>query len=70
MIHSSYEYRIMAYFNGTVYGPRSYKRMVFTSKEEAERYLPQATQYYSSGPYKRDIHKVVIETREVSEWKE
>lgn len=59
------EYRVMAYFS-EVYGPRSYKRKIVTTKEEAEKLLQEALKYYSSYKY---LVKVVIESREVSEWR-
>jgi len=59
------EYRIMAYFS-EVYGPRSYKRKIVTTKEEAEKLLQEALEYYSKYKY---LIKVVIESREVSEWR-
>lgn len=59
------EYRVMAYFS-EVYSPRSYKRKVVTTKEEAEKLLQEALKYYSSYKY---LIKVVIESREVSEWR-
>ena len=60
------EYRIMAYFT-EVYGPRSYKKKIVTDKEEAEKLLIEAKEYYSSYKY---LDKVVIESREVTNWKE
>lgn len=62
------EYRIMAYFSGTVYGPRSYKRKIFNSLEEAKETLPQAIDYYDGYPYGGRCEKVQIESREVTEW--
>ena len=64
------EYRIRAYFNGDVYGNRTYKGKVFTSVAEAEILLEDAKEYYTSEPYKPYLEKVVIEEREVSEWEE
>lgn len=55
----------MAYFS-EVYGPRSYKRKVVTTKEEAEKLLQEALEYYSKYKY---LIKVVIESREVTEWR-
>ena len=60
------EYRIMAYFT-VVYSPRSYKRKVVTTKEEAEKLLSEALDYYSSYKY---LDKVVIESRDVTNWEE
>lgn len=59
------EYRIMAYFT-KVYPPRSYKRKIFNNKEDAEKILEKAKKYYATYNY---LDKVVIETREVSDWK-
>ena len=63
------EYRIQAYFTDT-YPPRSYKRKIFHSKEEAEAVYPEAKEYYSGYPYAGRLLKVVIESRPVVEWKE
>lgn len=60
------EYRIMAYFTA-VYSPRSYKRKVFAVKEEAEKLLLEALDYYSSYKY---LDRVVIESRNVTNWEE
>lgn len=60
------EYRIEAYFS-EVYTPRSYKRMVFRDLEAAKKVFVLAKEYYSNYPY---LEKVVIEEREVTEWKE
>ena len=64
------EYRIMAYFNDNApshsYQPRSYKRRIYTSQEEAEAALKEAKEYYSGYKY---IKNVVIEQRNVSRWK-
>lgn len=59
------EYRVMAYFYD-VYTPRSYKRKIVKTIGEAKALLKQAKEYYSSYPY---LLKVVIESREVTEWK-
>ena len=59
------EYRVMAYFS-EVYGPRSYRRKIVTTKEEAEKLFQEASKYYLSYKY---LIKVVIESREVSEWR-
>ena len=67
------EYRIMAYFTN-IYSPRSYKRKIFNTLEEAEKVYKEAVNYYSgSGSsifcgYKY-LDKVVIESREVTEWR-
>ena len=63
------EYRIRAYFTDT-YPPRSYKRKLFHSKEEAEAMYPEAKEYYSEYPYTGRLLKVVIESRPVVEWEE
>ena len=60
------EYRIEAYFS-EVYAPRSYKRMVFRDLEAAKKVFVLAKEYYSNYPY---LEKVVIEEREVTEWRE
>lgn len=60
------EYRIMAYFT-KVYGPRSYKRKIIGSREEAEKLLKAAKKYYSSYNY---FDHVCIESREVTNWEE
>ena len=58
------EYRVMAYFD-KVYEPRSYKRKVVATLEEAKEILKEAMSYYSRYPY---LNRVVIEVRDVSEW--
>lgn len=62
------EYRIMAYFT-QVYTPRSYKRKIVTTKEEAEKLLQEAIEHYSSYKYHGYLDKVVIQSREITEWK-
>lgn len=59
------EYRVMAYFS-EVYTPRSYKRKIVNTREEAEELLKEAEYYYSQYRY---LIKVVIEEREVTEWR-
>ena len=59
------EYRVMAYFTD-VYAPRSYKRKIVNTLEEAEKLLKAAKRYYSSYKY---LSRVVIESREVTEWR-
>lgn len=59
------EYRVMAYFT-KVYTPRSYKRKIVTTWEEAVKLLEKAKDYYSGYNY---LEKVVIESREVTAWK-
>lgn len=61
------EYRVMAYFDADClgYAPRSYKRKIVLSEKEAERLLQEAKEYYSKYKY---LDRVVIESREVSEW--
>ncbi len=63
------EYRIMAYFKTDVYGPRSFGRKIFRTREDAERSYPEAEEYYHNHTYNRHIERVVIESREVGEWK-
>lgn len=61
-----YEYRIMAYFSEeSSYGPRSYKRKVFTSYQEALAVYDEAVDNYSS--YK-GFDKAVIERRKITDW--
>lgn len=62
------EYRIMAYFT-QVYTPRSYKRKIVDTLCEANKLLEEAKEYYSSDNYRKYLRKVVIESREVSEWR-
>lgn len=63
------EYRIRAYFTDT-YPPRSYKRKIFHSREEAEAMYPEAREYYSGHPYTGRLLKVVIESRPIVGWEE
>ena len=60
------EYRIRAYFS-EVYAPRSFKCKVYTTLEEAETALIKAKEYYNKYPY---LIKVVIESRQITEWSE
>ena len=60
------EYKVMAYFS-KVYTPRSYKRKIVNTIQEATDLLAQAKLYYAEYPY---LEKVVIESREVTEWEE
>lgn len=63
------EYRIIAYFTDNAprgYQPRSYKRKIVTTYDEAMKLYNEAIVYY--GKYKY-FDKVVIESREVTEWK-
>ena len=63
------EYRIRAYFNGDIYGNRTYKGKVFTSEAEVKILFEDAIDYYLSKPcYQPYLEKIVIEEREVSEW--
>ena len=62
------EYRIRAYFK-ELYDARSYKGKIFTNREEAEKMLPEAVEYYNSPQYYGRTDRVVIEERTVSEWK-
>ena len=63
------EYRATAYFHGNVYAPRSYKRKTVYTLEDAEKLYDDAVKYYSRQSYAKYFDKVVIETREVTEWK-
>ena len=64
------EFRIRAYFSDNApphsNQPRSYKRKIYASQEEAEAALKEAREYYSRYKY---IKEVVIEERNVSRWK-
>lgn len=60
-----YEYRVRAYFNSDSYGPRSYKRKVVSTEEDAKRLLEEALEYYASYKY---LDRVVIEKRRVEGW--
>ena len=62
------EYRVMAYF-AQVYAPRSYKRKIVGTLYEAEKLLKEAKEYYSSDKYHGYLMRVVIESREVGEWR-
>lgn len=62
------EYRIMAYFT-QIYTPRSYKRKIVGTLYEANKLLEEAKEYYSSDQYHGYLDKVVIESREVTEWR-
>jgi len=64
------EYRIMAYFKTSTYGPRSYKRKIYKTLEDAKKDYKEALAYYSSSTYEGHFGRVVIESRTVSEWKE
>lgn len=62
------EYRVMAYFKEDApkgNQPRSFRRKIVRSPEEASELLQEALQYYSEYKY---IDRVVIETREVTDW--
>ena len=58
------EYRVRAYFT-EVYRPRTYKRKITESLEEAEKLLEEAKKYYASYKY---LDEVVIESRQVTNW--
>ena len=62
------EYRIMAYFS-EIYSPRSYKRKIVGTLYEAEKLLKEAEEYYASDQYHGHLDRVVIESREVTEWR-
>ena len=62
------EYRVMAYFDKNApmgYEPRSYKRKIVNTYREARILKKQAKRYYTNYKY---FKKVVIESREVTEW--
>lgn len=62
------EYRVVAYFKDTApmgYQPRSYRRKIVTTYKEAKSLLKEAKAYYKNYNY---LKKVVIESREVTEW--
>jgi hypothetical protein len=65
------EFRIRAYFSDDApphsNQPRSYKKKIYTSQEEAEVALKEAREYYSRYRY---IEEVVIEQRNVTKWKQ
>ena len=58
------EYRVLALFE-KVYQPRTYRRKIVNTQEEAEELLKRAKEYYSTYPY---LISVQIQEREVSEW--
>ena len=65
------EYRVKAYFHGSVYLDRSFRRKVVNTLTEAEQLLKDATYYYHScTAYEKYLDKVVIESRTVSNWEE
>ena len=64
-----YEYRIRAYVT-EVYPPRSYKRRIFDSFEDAKAVIDEATEYYRSSQYMDRLNRVVIEKRMISSWME
>ncbi len=64
-----YEYRIRAYFT-EAYPPRSYKRRIFDSYEDAKAMIAEAAEYYGSSQYMDRLDRVVIEKRKISSWKE
>lgn len=57
----------MAYFTD-VHKPRSYRRKVFDSFEDALQVLPDAEEYYSKKAYQKYFDKLQIECREVTPW--
>lgn len=60
-----------AYFNGSVYRKRSYKRKIVYTEPEARQLYNEAVDYYnSSSYYTKYLNRVVIEEREVSDWRE
>lgn len=64
------EYRIMAYFKDNApkgNQPRSFRRKVVSTSQEAEQLLQDALLYYERYAY---IDRVIIESREITEWKE
>ena len=62
------EYRVMAYFS-EIYSPRSYKRKTVGTLYEAEKLFKEAEEYYASDQYHGHLDRVVIESREVTEWR-
>lgn len=64
------EYRVMAYFTEDAplgYRPRSFRRKIVNSYEKAVTLRNEALMYYSEYKY---IKEVIIESREVTDWKE
>ena len=64
------EYRVMAYFKKDAplgNQPRSFRRKIVNSYEKAITLRDEALMYYDKYRY---IDKVVIESREVSDWEE
>ena len=64
------EYRVMVYFSDEAprsYTFRSYKRKIVTDLKEAEKILKEAKRYYKTYKF---VDRVVIESRNVSEWEE
>ena len=60
------EYRVRAYFtDSSMYPSRTYKRKIYMTLPDALNALNKAKVYYSSYKY---IDKVVIESREVTNW--
>lgn len=59
------EYKIVAYFS-KVYSPRSYKRKIVSSYDEAVSLLAEAKDYYDRYSYLEDVR---IEEREVTDWR-
>ena len=64
------EYRVMAYFKDNApkgNQPRSFRRKIVNTYEQAVTLRNDALMYYEGYRY---IDKVVIESRETSEWEE
>ena len=62
--------KLMVYFSDDAprsYTFRSYKRKIVTDLKEAEKILKEAKRYYKTYKF---VDRVVIESREVSDWKE
>lgn len=63
------EYRVMAYFQDDAprgNQPRSFRRKIVNTPEDAKLLWEDAMMYYENYRY---IEKVVIESRDVDEWK-
>ena len=63
------EYRVRAYFNGTVYDSRTYKRKTVYTEEDAINLWEEARDYYANKCYSKYLKGVLIESRECTDWK-
>lgn len=64
------EYRIRAVFkDNDIYGDRTYKRKIFENENDALNYLQEAKDFYANAPYAKYIDSVIVQRREVTEWK-